>query len=351
MDYVTEAMTILRQVTEMARRGGKLTGFCIGNTRKVDSAGLFFSPIRVTSKLVAGSVIVYAVEEAIRLTSALDGRVDYILVDTEKKISTEMYGTQDVGNIERAIRENAKESAVLTYKANDLTVDCIDAVLAQLVGDPIRGISGKRIAVLGAGNLGCKLALKLVERGAQVTLTRRDGKALDVIVRALNLIKPPETIAMIRGTIDNEAAAKGADVLIGLTAGCAVITQNMINDLPASAVVVDGGKGSLFPGALRRAEERGIPVLRVDIRPGFEGQVAMLLEIERIVKHTMGRKEIEGVGIVSGGLLARADEVVVDNIHNPSIIFGLANGLGDFVRTPSPEQTEKLAIVRKMIHG
>lgn len=342
---------ILEEVIRLAIEQGKLSGFCIGNTRKKDSTGLYFSPIRNTTKLVAGSAIVYDVDQAEWVARQVDGKVDYILVDTEKKISPELYGKQNVGNVERAVRQIVQHSKILTYKGNDMTVDSIESLVVQIHSSYPRGLSGKRAAIIGAGNIGSKLALKLVERGMDVAMTRRNHIKLDTIVSALNFIKPQETIAKVTGFIDKEAAVEGADLLIGLTDGSPVITAAMIEALAPGALLLDGGKGCFMQEAVLLAERKGIPIYRADIRPGFEGHMGMALETERIVLTSLGRKEVNGVKIISGGLLAGLNEVVVDNVNDPRVVFGIANGMGDFVRVLDATQADCIQTVRKYIDG
>ncbi len=228
-------------------------------------------------------------------------------------------------------------------------MESIDALLCQVVADPVRGIGGKRVAIIGAGNVGAKLGLKLVERAASVVLTRRNRTKLDVIVSALNTIKPEHTVARVEGTTDNEAAAVGADILIGMTSGIPVITASMIDHVASGAVILDGGKGCLHPDAVRRADQRGLRVLRVDVRAGFEGQIAMLLETERIASGAIGRRSVRGVDIVSAGLLGRRNEVIVDDVRRPRIVYGVADGQGDFVRMLSSEQQTGMEAIRSMI--
>jgi hypothetical protein len=279
----------------------------------------------------------------------VDGRVDYVLVDTEKKISTELYGPDNVGNVERAVSETVKHSRVLTYKGNDLTVDSIENLIVQILSTYPRGLSGKRAAIIGAGNVGSKLALKLVERGMDVSLIRRDRVKLDAIVYALNIIKPAETIAKVTAGEDNISIAQGADLLVGLTQGTPVITKGMIDALAHGALLLDGGKGCCEPEAIWRAQEKNIPIYRADIRPGFEGHIGMILETEHIIENTLGRAVFDGVPVVSGGLLAAPDEVVVDSIADPRYIFGIANGLGDFIREHDNSQVQRLKSVRNYI--
>ncbi len=349
--YLDRVNLIVDKINSQAKSEGKLTGFCIGNTRKIDSNGLFFTPIRRTSRMIAGSVIVYREDEAIKIAQALDGKVNYILVDSEKKISASMWDQGSVGNIERVVRETVKVSRILTYKGNDLTVDALDCLAALVISSYPRGISGKTAAIIGAGNVGAKLALKLVERGMNVCMSRRDKRKLFSVVEALNIIKPPETIATITAAKDNLAAVNNADLVIGLSHGTAVITMNMVEIMADDGVLIDGGKGCCDSKAIQLAESRGIPIYRADIRSSFEGYISMALDMESRLQHSIGRAIVNGVPIVSGGLLARLNEVVVDSIVNPSTIFGISNGFGDFVRSPDPDQTLKLKTVENYLQN
>ncbi len=348
--YLDQLEGILREVLAIAEGEGKLSGFCIGNTSKVDPSGLYFSPIRNTPQIVAGSVIVYEAHHAVEIANVVDGKVEYLFVDAEKKVGPEpeYFGEGDRGNVERAVRDVIKKSTVLTYKGNDLTVDSIDCVLTQLAKD-VTGIGGKKVAIIGAGNLGTKLALRLVERGADVVITRRNKQKLETIAEALNFIKPERTFGEVVATTDNEEAAKDADILVGMTTGVPVITARMVDQLSDDALIMDAGKGCLFPDAMDRARERGLTVLRVDVRSGFDGHVAMLLRTEDLLRQTLGRRTLDGIPLVSGGLLAWEGEIVVDDVYSPGRIYGVANGQGDFIRTLSTEQSGRVMALQDLI--
>lgn len=344
-----EIKIILNEVTRLAKIDKKFTGFCIGNTRKIDSKGFYFSPIRETSRLISGSVVVYEVNQAIEVARAVDGKVDFILIDTEKKISPELYGDDNVGNVERAVRETVKQSQILTYKGNDLTVDSIENLIVHLLSSGIRGLGGKKAAIIGAGNVGSKLALKLVERGMNVSLVRRDRFKLDAIVTALNIIKPKETIATISAGIDNFSAAQDSNLLIGLTQGTPVITKAMIDILAPGAILIDGGKGCFEQDAIEFSKEKDMLIYRADIRPGFEGHMAMIFKTEDIFKYESGRSEIEGIAVISGGILGQLNDIVVDSVIEPHFVFGVANGMGDFVRVLNEDQSQRLQAVQNYI--
>jgi glutamyl-tRNA reductase len=230
-----------------------------------------------------------------------------------------------------------------------LSVEAVDTLLTELTKKRLTGIGAARITILGAGNLGAKLALKLVERGAKVTITQRKKEKLDTIVEALNYIKPDYTTSYVSGTIDNEAAAKGAEILIGATQGIPVITPEMIGSLADKAIVLDVGKGTLCPEAISLAENKNIDIYRLDITASLEGLISALWATEEIVNTKMGRRMFHNESLVSGGFLGRKNEIVVDNVWSPERIYGIADGKGDFVRNLSVEQLSRIESLQALI--
>ncbi|MCF7907785.1 MAG: NAD(P)-binding domain-containing protein [Candidatus Omnitrophica bacterium] len=349
MSYTRQARDLLKVILNLAKAENKLSGFCISNTAKIDKQGLYFTPVRNTPRMVIAGVVVYSEKQAIEIAEIVDGKVDYILVDAEKKVSGEMSVSGVAANVERSVREILTKSKLWVYKGNDLAVEALDSLLSYLTKDSLRGVGAKKIAIIGAGNLGCKLALKLVERGAHVFITRRDRDKVASIARVLNYIKPRYTNAEVVGTVDNEAAAKNADILIGMTQGIPVITEKIIANLSTQALIIDGGKGTFYPAAIKMARERGIEIYRLDVSSAFEGAIATLFSLEDAMKNRIGRRLLYGEPIVAGGLMGREGDVVVDSIFEPKIIYGIANGKGDFIRNPSSEQLVRIEKVKKAI--
>ncbi len=350
MNLIEKTEAVLKSVLARADARGKIPAFCIGNTRKVDSSAYYFSPLRETSLVVAGSIIVSENQHAREVARVVDGRVRYIFVDTEKKIAPIRTDIVDLCNIEKEVRGVVKHAKVYTYKANDMTVESVDTLLAQIVPS----IGGLRVAIIGAGNLGSKLAMKLVERGAHVYLTRRDEAKLSTIVKAINIIKPQETVAEVHGSTDNAAAATGANILIGTSSGSSPsITEDLIAVVSDGAIIMDGGKGCLSPAAIDAAEKRELNIFRFDVQAGFEGTVAQVLRMEAILKAGMGRTVIAGHPVASVGLLARHGEIIVDNINRPTVIYGMSGGHGDLLRKPSDDQFAALRALKEVVlsHG
>ena len=148
----------------LAKKKRKKIAFIIGNTIKIEKGNYYFTPPRITDKLVLFGIIVFKESIAIDACKYLDGKVDIIFADGEKKIFPKKSGAP--GNIERRVRERVKKSKVYIYKGNDLTVDSVDLIVSQYFNKDLRGVAGKKIGIIGAGNIGSKIGLFMTELGA-----------------------------------------------------------------------------------------------------------------------------------------------------------------------------------------
>lgn len=321
----------IREIVQNASRTNRKTGFFIGTTRKAEGNQFFLTPQRESRDLIAGSVVVLTVEEALQIARFLDGRVDYIFVDAEKKIGPALWGIEDAGNVESAVREVIEKSRVLTYKANDVTVQAIDGMVSVLASRFPKGIGGLRVCILGLGNVGSKVALSLVERGAHVGCFRRDQEALNLIVRALNSIKPPETFSEVVAHQSVEDAARDTDIIIGLTPGFQVVTSEVVRLVKKPGFIIDGGKGNVSPEALNLAQSLGIEVYRTDIQPIVAGMISTTIKLDKLLGNGLVRSNVGDLTLVDAGLLASSGEIVVDRALNPKRIFGVSNGRGELV--------------------
>ena len=90
--------------------------------------------------MVVGGVIVFSEKQAIEITSVVDGKVDYVLVDAEKKVADVNSISGESSNIERAVREKVVKSTLWVYKGNDLFVEAVDSLLSYLLKDSLKGL-------------------------------------------------------------------------------------------------------------------------------------------------------------------------------------------------------------------
>jgi len=348
---VDKVKKIVDQIIDLSHSKGKTTVFLIGNTAKIEDVDFYLIPVRSYSQIVVAGAIVFSELTAKNIVKTIDGLVDYIFVDSEKKISDKYSINKAPSNIERAVKETVVDSQLISYKANDLTVDAADSFIAEYFLTDISGIGGKKTAIIGAGNVGSKIGMKLVERGSDVTLYRRDVKKLDLIVDYINSTKSKYTVARAYGSHSALEASNKADILIGSASGVAVINEEIISSIDDKTLIVDAGKGSIGRDALLLAHSRKIEVYRLSVESAIEGMVLSLISTHNSFNNLVGRDIFDGVKVVSGGLIAGENEFVVDNYSNPKIIYGLGNGMGDFNRKLNKEMLDALNKLDNFING
>ena len=314
----------------------KKTIFSISTTAKQEENS-YMTPIRDCDSFVLTGCIIFDQKILPILLEKIDGEVDVILVDSEKKIpmridnnfkdKPELYktvGYVETGSISRICFEYIKKSKVFEFKPNDLTVNATWSFLSQR----FRFLSGKKISILGAGNIGSKLALKLVECGAEVHLHRRDFYKGHHIVHGLNLIKPEGVIANIHFHQNIMQASFLSDILIGASNGHPVIDSDVVNSVKKSCLIVDLGKNNLTKKAIKIAAQHSVEIYRTDVTPAIESYVHEVLKMQDILENSYGKKELDFCNIISGGFFGGLGDVVVDRINNPKRIIGVAQGDG-----------------------
>jgi len=331
---------LLKKVKETLEKQKKYEGhkvFTIATTSKIE-AGSFLTPFRVFEKSSSFGVIIFDEEILLELIKIVDGSVDIILVDTEKKIPFNvskkitqdidikniLIGNVRIGNLSKICFQLVKKSQIFEFKPNDLTVNST----WNFVSQKFQFISGMKISIIGAGNIGSKLALKFVESGAEVHIFRRDYQKGREIASALNLIKPPGTIANIFNHESILQCTFKSDVVIGTSSGIQVIDEISLQAAKKNCLVIDLGKNNLTAKALKIAQKMNLEIYRVDVGNSIESYIQEVLNMNKILNHSYGRRDMDICNLVSNGRYGFNGDVVVDNINNPTQIFGISDGKG-----------------------
>ena len=168
--------------------------FTIGNTADWNkNSKPYLTPVRKIDSAYVFGIIIYTQCQSIIISSIVDGKVDYIFVDAEKKLpllknpdytalklfnikqSDIVISKHEYGNISSICNNFIKLSRLHLYKGNDLTVETTWTFLVNF----FKELSGKKFVIVGTGNIGSKLALKLVESGANITLIpKKNSKSI-----------------------------------------------------------------------------------------------------------------------------------------------------------------------------
>lgn len=339
---MTKINSYINEILRIASLEEKFTVFLIGNTSKVIEEDFYTIPLRSYNQFVVTGVIVSGEKIAKDIAKLIDGKVSYIFVDSEKKIIDRNSVSTTPGNIQRAVSEIVSKSILISYKANDLTVEAADLFISEYFSKDVANLGGKKTAIIGSGNIGSKIAAKLVERGSEVSMYRRKTAKLNRVVEYINDSKPKYTIAIASAANNVAEACEKADILIGLTNGIAVIDENAISSANSKPLIIDIGKGSISKQAVKFAHSLNIEVYRLSVESALEGMIASSISTHNIFINNTGRAAYKGINVVSGSILALENEFVVDNYNNPKIVYGLGNGEGDFERNMSKDMINKL---------
>jgi hypothetical protein len=324
--------------------------FYFGNTSKKENSKFYLTNIQENRKFIYFGAIIFNNASASKIAKLIDGKVDYALVDTEKKVISK--NRDDTINIERAVKEEIKITKIFTYKGNDLTVQACETLINYIFLKDLRGIGGKKILILGAGNVGFKLALKLVESGADVYLYRRNKEILKKMVSTINSVIPKATLAEAKIINKVKNDLKNFDIIIGTTNGKSIINVNQVNTFKKDVIIIDIGKGIFERKALIKAINKKINLYRLDVTPAYDGYLENIYSTEKINDFNLEKSKIyKKLKLVKRGVLSSENSIIVDNVDNPKKIYGISDGYGSFKQSNKKKIIEikkKLKKIKKI---
>ena len=105
------------------------------------------------------------------------------------------------------------------------------------------------------------------------------------------------------------------------------------------------------PDAIEIAEKRNLNIFRLDVSAAIGALIQNLLETEQIVDKKFGRRLLYEESLVSGGLFGKKGEMIVDNVWNPTIVYGISDGIGDFIRSLSENEIQRIGRLQKILEN
>lgn len=331
------AQGLAKEMLSLSKKTGKYSVFTIARSPDPKKRQASFPFIRQNSLSIIGNAEIAHLDEAIEIAKAIDGLVDIILIDAEHG----MAGMTD------KVRKMVKKSTVLTYRDEDSLVSAADSFIYQLMSELI----AKRIAILGDNGAGCKLALKLAERGAQVILWGKDESRLRKLVEGLNLVLPQGSPGKISASTCLTEASKGASILVGILPHSPLVTIEMLEAMQQKGIVIDAGIGTIRPEAIEYGIAHEFQLYRLDMRAGLSGEITTVLETLELTDKVIGAEDYDDIRIVAGGALGRKGDIVVDSISQPSRVIGVADGCGGLLgeKEKRKYQQKLIKVKAKMI--
>jgi hypothetical protein len=335
MDFLEKIREIINKISHLSKKLDKITVFII--TVAEEGKSLFLSYIRESYATLICSCEVDNLKNALSIIKEIDGKVDLIVVDSEKK-------NKNLLNLEEIVLKKVKNSRVLTYKDNDAWVFSVETLLSQIY----KNIYKKKIAIFSVNNKSLKLAQRLSERGGDVWLYE-ENKNLEEICKSLNNLSCELYTIPVKWSEKKEEVVKDAEIVVGFSLKNSPIDKNVIKLMKESGLVIDAGIGNCTKDAIIYAEKRKISVYRLDIRAAYSGYVLTLIETQTLFEKIAGTKKIAGIRIVAGGYVGRYGDIVVDSISNPTTVYGIADGKGGLLTELNEEHLKKIKKVEEEI--
>jgi len=284
---LVQAKMIFDQLISQSRKTGKESVFSLTLSQNGKTV---FPFIRQSKSLIIANCEAKDLAELTKIADLADGRVNWILFDGS---------VPDVK--EQSINIKLKKSRTTYYYEKRAISLSVSTHIAQ---NPPKG----KILLFAGYNDALYLKSLLQQIGIIDVLHMNDKeKTKERILKSLML----ETGAII--SFDKK-----------YTDDLNETHSELLSPEVRIYIVKPGAFNNLFWNA---AMSRGLSLFRIDTRVGLASEVYLSIETKKLLED-MGTCEIEGIPVVSGGVIGPKGTVVVDSKTTPARIIGVADGLG-----------------------
>lgn len=273
------------------------------------SADFLRLPDKIINNQKCMSFSVASEDVATQLIQLFDELSKFIYVDIERKQAIDLYAI---------VKKNIKRAKLREIKPNDLAMDAADILIYKTIKD-----KNKNVVIVGTGNIGIKLAIRLAERNYNVFLHGRNKEKVKRFVSVINEMLPKHTQPV------NIWEYQPIDVLCTMVSATKVIDESYIKFFNEHALAIDGGIGNFTQEFIKDAHQKDINVIRLDVRISND----VLNGIDQsfnsnFFTEVKGEKTLNGVHVVSGGIIGKDGDIIIDRIEKPTRVIGVANGIG-----------------------
>jgi 4-hydroxy-2-oxovalerate aldolase len=340
---------------ELRTRGIKSGRFSVLNVVRSEQDQLTIAVsrnIQSTLAYLIGSTTYSDTAQLSAVLTTTDGIVDVVLLDVDERSSNPVSPA-------RTAQLLLKKSLMLPYSDSLVRSEALANQINSLLG----GVLTDTALVLVGNHPRMKsLAERFVEQGASVTWIVSEHDAPSSPVARGDSRSGSSESTRLRPSIvlgnsapASEALRKARLVLIWPHEGA----QFNVGDaecLSAGAWVMDGGIGTIEAAALEKIRQIGARPVRINIWPALAGALATAHEAALVCSEALGWDCWDGVPVVAGGALGQKNDVVVDSIHKPTRVIGLADGRGGVRFDYDAEGTARVrrvqeAINQRLLHG
>lgn len=273
--------------------------------------------IHTTPTHTIGSVTFSTETQLVEILSEIDGQVDIVLLDIDRR---RIFGPTMPA---LTAADVLTKSQLLVYSDGRVWAGAVKDQIVRLLDEKIQNIS---VVIAGDHRKSHLLSLMLTDYGADVTMIVRESDEEAELTQATKLFTQSDNPH--DRYVDQEQAVdviQSAKVLVVWSSWGTWLDAEMAKTIPVDTIVIDAGIGSIETSGLHVLHERGIAVIRVHIWATLAGTL--------LAAHTGSQVHpqqgtVDGVSVVSGGMIGEIGSVVVDDVAYPTQIVGVADGRG-----------------------
>ena len=248
---------------------------------------------------------------------------DKIILDVERKTQN----SEEIFNKAVKLIKNPKK--VFFIKTNDVTLDSVFNYILHFFHEKIFHRKKIKILLIGMGNIGSKLSLKLLETNFDIFVKGRNKKKINSILQSIKKIN----FKFNKNQIKLYSSENAKDI-IGIISfehyDNSLINLEKLKKLPNCKLVIDVGKSGFDYHLIKYFKNRKIKYFRLDPEAGFQSTISSYLHFKDKFLKKIGRRKLKDKSLVSGGTLGEFNDLVTDNINNPKFIYGEINQQNDF---------------------
>lgn len=293
----------------------KIRAFILNTTANIPT-GQIDLPSKESNNIQIDGKIISNQYQAELILSEIKFQYDYFFIDIEKKINFQLNeNVKNFGNISSVSKKIIDHKKLFFYKPNDITV----LTAYNLVNSILLSSSKQQVTIIGAGNIGSKLALMLVESGIEVVIYKRNFMESQNVCNFINLIKSKYTIASCKTYDQMDLCCAYSDIIIGCSSAENVISQKELISASDDVKLIDLGKNNFSNEVIQNIYSKNKFIYRVDVTN------ELIYNVEAMIK---SREQFDnakiffdnGVISVVRGILAPANSYVIDNAISKRII-------------------------------
>jgi 4-hydroxy-2-oxovalerate aldolase len=337
-------LALLKEMRPRAIKAGKFSALNIVLGEESQEVITVSRNIQNTPSHILGSVTLTTHEQLLSVLDGIDGEVDVVLLDVDRK----PFGADSPGQV---ARDRLKKSLLLTYLDSRVWVDAVEDQVVRLMGEVLDYLL---FVIIGDHPKSRFLALRLAERhGKIVIMNGPEGPVDTSLVEAMRPFSfDPDHLKVTYLDVNSSGAMKWlaeARAVIIWPSGKPWFGMNEARHLMPGTFVLDAGIGSILPDGLEEVRHREGMLIRVNIWPSLAAALEAAHESARVCKESLGWEILAGVPVVAGGAMGRRGDVVVDSVRQPTRVIGIADGRGGVLFSYGPEEVEKVRKVLKEI--